>query len=233
MLLRGNTSKDSKYLGLINRSIKGKLTHPKNQGVRMQAHHIISAEGVKMSGMGVKLEEFGYDINLGPNLVFLPCTLQGACHLKVQPHRGDHTAISERPPRLDDEEDDYDDDEHPFSYHSMIATRIHGLKLALERQCTGLDDPARSVVKKKMDELSREILNTIVDRPKRARLTNIADHFSLGNHVGCSGVDSVGDHDDSRRCPTERNHHESQGAGQRKEGIKHRAIGRYTPTVGE
>lgn len=232
-MLKGNTSKDSKYLGLMNRAIKGKHTHPKNNGIRMQAHHIISAEGVKMSGMGSKLEEFGYDINLGPNLVFLPCTLQGACHLKVQPHRGDHTAESERPPRLESEEDNYDDDRHPFSYHTMIATRVHGLKLPLERQCTGLDDPARGIVKSKMDELSSEILDLIVNRAKRARLTNIADHFAIGNHVGCSGVDSVGDHNATRSCPTERSHRSAQGPGQRKEDIKFQTLGRYTPKVGE
>ena len=89
----GNTSKNSAYLRRIKAAIEHDKSHPRHNGVLMQAHHIISAEGMKRSRMDKKIEKFGYDINELPNLSFIPCTLQGACYLGVQPHRGNHTAM--------------------------------------------------------------------------------------------------------------------------------------------
>ncbi|MDO9006087.1 MAG: AHH domain-containing protein [Aquabacterium sp.] len=223
----GNTSKDSQYLKLMNGLIKADGKHPKHKGVKMQAHHILSADGVKLSGLASKLEDFGYDINLKENLAFLPCTLQGACHLGVQPHRGNHTAISDR------EESDYDDDDHPRSYHLMVAKKVEMLKLPVDKACTGSDDPARSQVKHKMDVLSKSVLGMICRTPNLARLTKIADHFSIGNHVGCSGADAVKDHRESTKCPTGRNHLERQGPGQRKEKISYASIGLYGAAPGK
>lgn len=226
-MLLGNTSKDSQYLKLMNGLVKSNSKHPKHKGVKMQAHHILSADGVKLSGLGSKLEGFGYNINLEKNLAFLPCTLQGACHLGVQPHRGNHTAIS------DLEETDYDDDDHPRSYHLMVAKKIEALKLPVDKACTGSDDPARKQIKDKMDVLSKSILGMICKTPNLARLTKVADHFSIGNRVGCSGVDSIRDHGDSKQCPTERNHLNRQGPGQRKEGISYVSIGLYGAEPGK
>lgn len=230
MKLLGNTAKDSNYLKLLNNLIASKNGHPKHKGVKMQAHHIISADGIKLSRLGSKLEEFGYDINLAPNLAFLPCTLQGACHLGVQPHRGNHTALSDRG---DAEQEDYDDDEHPLSYHMLISKKVQTLKLPLDRACTGHDDPARHEVKTKMNELSESILTMICRMPNTARLTSIADHFSMGNKVGCSGVDSVSDHRPNHHCPTGRSHHGRQGQGQRNERISYVSKGIYAPNPGE
>jgi hypothetical protein len=81
MTIFGNSAKDTQYLKRITEHIATDKTHPRHQGVKMQAHHIISGEGIKRSGLGKKLKEFGYNINLLPNLVFIPCTLQGACYL--------------------------------------------------------------------------------------------------------------------------------------------------------
>lgn len=233
MLLRGNTSKDSQYLRMMNGRIKAMASHPKHMGIRMQAHHILSADGIKLSGLGGKLEEFGYDINLAPNLVFLPCTLQGACHLGIQPHRGNHTAISDKPPRLASEEEDYDDDEHPRSYHRMIAKKVEMLKLPIDKACAGNDDPARGQVKSKMDRLSKDVLLMICNAPNLARLTEVADHFTKGNLVGCGGVDSVSDHRGKHNCPTNRNHKGRQGSGQRQEHISYSFLGIYLPKPGE
>lgn len=233
MLLRGNTSKDSQYLRMMNGRITAMPSHPKHKGIKMQAHHILSADGIKLSGLGGKLEEFGYDINVAPNLAFLPCTLQGACHLGIQPHRGNHTAISDRPPRMDSEEADYDDDEHPRSYHRMIAKKVEMLKLPIDKACTGNDDPARGQVKSKMDRLSKDVLLMICNTPNLARLTEVADHFARGNPVGCGGVDSITDHRELHRCPTGRDHNGRQGPGQRKEQITYSALGVYMPKPGE
>ena len=119
----GNSAKDSKYLKRIKDAIEGDKAHPRHNGVKMQAHHAISAEGMKLSGLGKKIEKFGYDINLLSNLVFIPCTLQGACYLGVQPHRGNHTAVISQ--------DDYDDDLEPKNYHKLISSRIKNLQLPL------------------------------------------------------------------------------------------------------
>lgn len=230
MLLRGNTSKDSQYLRMMNGRIKAMPSHPKHKGIKMQAHHVISAEAVKLSSLGSKLEEFGYDINLAPNLAFLPCTLQGACHLGIQPHRGDHTALSGRD---DTEESSYDDDDHPLSYHMLVMRKIQMLKLPISKACTGNDDPARSTVTEKMNTLSASILNLICLSPKLARLTSIADHFTIGSHVGCGGVDSIPDHKDAVNCPTGRSHYQQQGPSQRRENIRMNKLGTYTPKPGE
>ena len=69
--------------------------HPVKNNIHMQAHHIISEEGVNKSGTGNTLKTRGYDINEINNLVFLPSTPAGACHLGLQLHRGDHTYESE------------------------------------------------------------------------------------------------------------------------------------------
>ena len=115
----GNTSKNSAYLRNIKNAIEDDKSHPRHNGVLMQAHHIISAKGMSLSNLAKKIEKFGYDINELPNLSFIPCTLQGACHLGVQPHRGNHTA------RVD--QDDYDDDLEVRDYHKMVAKKIKEL----------------------------------------------------------------------------------------------------------
>lgn len=50
----GNSAKDSQYLKRIKDAISGEKNHPKNNGIKMQAHHIISGEGMKRSGLGKK-----------------------------------------------------------------------------------------------------------------------------------------------------------------------------------
>ena len=49
----------------------------------MQAHHVLSGEGVRQSKIGARLVKWRYDINTEKNLVFIPSTLQGACYLGV------------------------------------------------------------------------------------------------------------------------------------------------------
>jgi len=51
-------------------------------------------------------------------MAYLPCTLQGACHLGLQLHASNHTA-DERPVQSNDE-DDYK--EYPNKYHTIHNT---------------------------------------------------------------------------------------------------------------
>jgi hypothetical protein len=194
----GKSSKDSKYLKRIKDAIEGDKSHPRNNGIKMQAHHAISAEGMKRSGLGKEIEKFGYDINLLPNLVFIPCTLQGACQLGVQPHRGNHTALISQ--------DDYDDDLEPKSYHEMVGLRIKGLHLPLTKACEGPDDGRVHEIRQKLDKLSKLIVMMIQGKPSEAPLTNIAKYFSSHNQVGCGGVDSVTAHNGLEKCAVGRVH---------------------------
>ncbi|MTV40783.1 AHH domain-containing protein [Duganella radicis] len=212
----GNSAKDSKYLKRIKDAIEGDKSHPRNNGVKMQAHHAISAEGMKRSGLGKEIEKFGYDINLLPNLVFIPCTLQGACYLGVQPHRGNHTAVISQ--------DDYDDDLEPMSYHDLIGMRIRRLHLPLTKACQGADDSRVHEIRQELDRLSKDIVSMIQNKPSAAPLTNIAHHFSPRNPIGCGSVDSVSAHHGVEKCAVGRMHAKgSQGVKQKNENITYQS----------
>ena len=232
----GNVSKSSTYLAVLKTRVELDRGHPLHHGIKMQAHHIISADGVKQSGMGTKLVKLGYDINVLKNLIFLPSTLQGACHLGVQPHRGNHSAPSELGPKAQmsrgDEGDSYDDDDHPDSYHDLIKMRLLDLRMFLDRECEG-KSATGTVVQDKLDQLSKDIALLIYGHPSRARLTNVADSFLLGHSVGCGGADSIPKHAKSTKCPVSRNHQEKQGPSQRSENIRFSANERYIPRPGK
>jgi len=220
----GNTSKDSKYLTRIKNAIALDSAHPRHHGVKMQAHHVISGKGMALSQMGKKLEKFGYDINLLPNLTFIPCTLQGACYLGVQPHRGNHTALVD--------EDDYEDDLEPRDYHDMVAKKIKKLELPLDKECPGDHKTKSETVKNKLDKLSKDILALIQNNPSAAPLTDIAKHFNPGNHIGCGGVDTVKLNSGLVACPSKRGHAGKQGPGQKAEGITYKGDGKYKLKTG-
>ena len=208
----GNTSKDSMYLTRIKDKTESDRKHPRHNGVRMQAHHAISAEGVRLSGMGNQLVRFKYDINLLPNLVFIPSTLQGACHLGVQPHRGDHVA-----PIAGDGEEDHDDD-RPLTYHLLVSARIFEVRSLLKGKCPKQNPKVIEEVEKKMNGISKQLIGLIQKAPAMAPLTNVASSFMPLNKTGCAGVDSVSDHQKSK-CPVGRDHDGQQGPKQRREGI--------------
>ncbi|MET3130294.1 hypothetical protein AAKU55_000547 [Oxalobacteraceae bacterium GrIS 1.11] len=221
----GNCSKDSQYLNRIKKAIEEEKGHPRHHGVLMQAHHLISGEGMKRSGLGHQIEKFGYDINLLPNLVFIPCTLQGACYLSVQPHRGNHTA--------DVDQDDYADDSEPMNYHKMISFRLKDLNLPISKECPGDHKTKVEKVIGELDELSKKILKLIQNKPNEAPLTNIARYFTYGNSIGCGGVDYVGMNKGLTSCTVERNHHNKQALGQKSEGITYINNGKFNLKVGK
>lgn len=222
MKLTGNSSKDSKYLKRIKDAIEHDKSHPRNNGVKMQAHHVISAEGMKRSELGKKIESFGYDINLLDNLVFIPCTLQGACHLSVQLHRGNHTA----------NQDDYDDDSEPGSYHEMVRKKIKGLRLPISKECLGNSALNSKEVIDKINDLSKIILKLIQKRPDIAPLTSIAKNFLMMSLHGCGGVDSVTRYSIKKICSVGRDHLNRQAQGQAEEKITYIKNGEYIFKIG-
>lgn len=226
----GVTAKDSKYRRRIMQAVEGDKDHPVHHGIKMHAHHLISATGMHSSGLGPKIKKFGYNINELENLALLPCTLQGACHLGVQPHRGNHTAV------IDD--DQYKDDEHPKAYHEHVKDRLKDLKMGLTKDCPGYLGGAREIearlqVQRQLNELSSEILVDIQLKPRKAPLTRLASNFQPGNTVGCGGADSATKHLGLHNCPVGRNHKQAQGEGQRAERITYKATETYQLKVGK
>lgn len=229
----GNSSKNSTYLAMMKANTRDKK-HPRNMGVKMQAHHVISGDGVALSGIGERMEKFGYDINLEKNLVFIPCTLQGACYLGVQPHRGNHTA----PGKMDPEpsEDDYDDDAEPRSYHTYVSDRLIQAERKFPKTCKKKDLGKNAVVDV-LDEIAQDLLDLIQDHPQKLPLTAVAKHFKRRSKVGCGGFDSVPDLDDETKvplpCAVERKHNKDQCKGQRKEKITFISDGKYKLIMGQ
>lgn len=142
---RGTTKKsDYEYLTTLKKLTESSA-HPRNQGVTMQAHHVISAKSVVLAGLKDRLEDFGYDINVANNLVFIPSTLQGACLLQVQPHRGDHSAVDAAD--IDGNRDD--------TYHEKVRDRLKKVLPKLERECGKPGVDMKKFVHLKLDELRK------------------------------------------------------------------------------
>jgi hypothetical protein len=192
----GSVSKaSSDYVAALTEAIKGDRSHPRHHGVKMQAHHLISEKGVSLSGLGAELVRNSWFINDLKNLVFLPCTLRGACHLGVQLHRGDHRAP------IDQDKEDRDADK-VLTYHTMVSEKLGDLQSAFHKECT--PGSSGSVVNK-VHRISEQILD-LIERG-RAPLTSVAKHFKHGNPIGCGGVISVPELKRSAvPCPVGRNH---------------------------
>jgi len=210
----GNVKKDTKYLRHIKKKTNFK-GHPRNKGIPMQAHHLISAEGVKKSGKGPVLEKLGYNINAIKNLVFLPSSLSGACHLSVQLHRGNHTTPGTM----------YDDEtEHPISYHILVKKLIEDTKLDMPSLCPGKPGKSANEIRRMMNEISQKILKLIENMPSNAPLTSMANFFTPGSKKGCAGQEGVKKQAKSilispstmKDCPKGRNHEGDSGISYKK-----------------
>lgn len=206
LLGMGMTTKNSRYLQDITDKVAGDKKHPIHHGIKMQAHHIVSATAMAMiPEVAEQLREYGYNINHLPNLVFLPCTLEGACHLGVQPHRGNHTTkvmgknVSIDPDSQAGNPEHYNDDAEGRNYHEMVKLRIAKLQLGFTKECPGYKGgaarlAAREHAVSEMNSLSKSILKLIQRNPTEAPLTNIAAYFQPGDHIGCGGVTKVALH---------------------------------------
>lgn len=237
---QGSVNKtDSDYRRAMVAAIAHMPGHPRRQGVEMQAHHLISGKAIKMLSPGVRknLEYFNYNINTTKNLVYLPYTLQGACHLGVQPHRGDHSAKVSQ--------DMFDDDSDvPDTYHKKVRNRLSELAPLINKSCPGDCSKAElsKLVEKVGDRLNGVSLMTlqmIQNIPPEAPLTKLYQYFQPGHSVGCAGVDSVNGHGKNHedhakhRCGVGRNHLKNQRVGQDKENILYVSDGKYQLKVGQ
>jgi hypothetical protein len=205
------------YRARIMNAVKHDKNHPVNNGVKMQAHHLVSAKGVQLAGMGQKLAALGYEINVLENLILLPSTLQGACYLRVQLHRSDHS---------------YHDDEHPRSYHEEVKVRLQKLVDFL-KSCEGCDgydqEKNRKKLQSKIDKVSGKIAEAIGEF--EVPLTRIFFHFNENSRVGCGNSDTIDGHK-GHECSVERMHRNHNSVWQKNENITFNISGRYRLRVG-
>lgn len=226
--MTGNTSKDSKYRKRLIAAVRNDQSHPFNQGIHMEAHHLVSAEGVEISELGELLEDRNYDINLLGNLAFFPATLPGACHLEVQLHRGNHFGYAT--------EQAMDDDEcHPESYHITVRDALLGIEEDL-RECKKDCETSQKKVQDMVDDKSREILRAIARF--RVPLSPISHSFRSKHPVGCGNCIDVLEHETKNSyCESDRDH-ENQAHPKFKNGNLMQTITRpkgqaYTLKVGK
>ncbi|MGF1723352.1 AHH domain-containing protein [Photobacterium nomapromontoriensis] len=160
--------------------------HPIYHGFKMQVHHLLSKQGVNDSGKGLKLKAMGYDINLAGNLVALPSTLEGACHLKVQLHRGNH------PKQLPVDTNDADL-EHSDDYHEHVKKITKNAYQSIKKECKKND---REAVQAFINYQSLLVLLRI--KNFSLRLTTIHDFLKEGNS-GCLGAKSIPEHETTQK----------------------------------
>lgn len=241
---RGSSLKgNSDYLGSITSNIRKHRGHPRHHNVSMQAHHLISSFAVNdllPTQVRKNIEYFSYNINCLENLVFLPCTLQGACHLGVQLHRGNHTAIGK--PNEEDATEDDDDIYRP--YHTQVGKRLSAIAPLMKRHCVGEIQKAElhklsEQICTELNKVSKKVLELIQIAPAVMPLTKLYEFFQPGQVVGCGGVDNIpkGDEGDAvhakRRCAVGRDHFQRQRPGQKEENIKYKMVTPYVLEVGK
>lgn len=194
--------KNSDYRGALLKAVESDGDHPVNNGIHMEAHHLVSSEAIKLSKTETFLKDSNYQINNLSNLVFLPATLPGACHLEVQLHRGNHISTTK-------EQDDDDDDKHPISYHKKVADLLGRVKKQTYKECTDSRKDIDKAFQKQMSNLSKKILIKV--NQFKFPLSPIMDSFKPDASVGCGNCVNVKEHQlDASQCHSKRDHHDQQ-----------------------
>ncbi|PQJ55978.1 hypothetical protein BTO01_22250 [Vibrio jasicida] len=192
-LIKGNITKEpapktphyrDAWIANVNKHNSSK-PHPFCHGIQMDTHHLISEKAI--AGCESDLQEIlidkGYDINSLDNLVGIPATFRGACHLGVQVHRGDHKFSKNQFEEIKN-----------FNYHREVKKLIVASKEEI-LQCNWTTEKVqgkRHIHEKIMDPISQEILDDIIDFS--LPLTSIHSNFNRKNkpYVGCGQAEKVG-----------------------------------------
>ncbi|ELR8727674.1 AHH domain-containing protein [Vibrio vulnificus] len=163
--------------------------HPYFLGIHMETHHLISSKGAHLdTRTAQRLVNAGYVIDTLDNLVGLPATLPGACHLGLQAHRGEHP----------------DKPVESKAYHTTVKNELEKVKELL-KQCppnTKASDKTPNI-----DDITNKISKRLLDKivSNKVALTNIPNNFS--SYVGCRGQTSITKaRETSERCPVGCNH---------------------------
>ena len=167
----------SKHGDRMKAAVKLKPEHPTHHGMRMQVHHLISKKSIKKkvkAQIRQGLKKKGYDIDDLDNLISLPNDYWGACHLEVQLHRSDHRNATT------------DDDGHDIDYHRYVGNLINTeLKsVNFDEVCDG------KIIQKKMNKISKDILEEIADFEISLTVDEISDNFESGKETGCRDIGS-------------------------------------------
>jgi hypothetical protein len=168
----------------------------------------VSETGIKESDIGPTLIANGYDINCKENLVYLPSTLEGACHLSVQLHRSDHTF-----------KDPGADGVHSRGYHEVVTDLLDDLMDKMD-VCDLPIEKRRKRVTRKMKNISRTMLDGISSFD--LALTSIYKSFEdEADAHGCRNAQTIPGHGKVKKpCQYHRDHI----------GRKHR-FGKSSPDV--
>ncbi|NSX55733.1 AHH domain-containing protein [Parasulfitobacter algicola] len=210
--LKGVVDRKTGDTGPIRARAAADPSHPMSQGIIMQAHHVVSVQGVKEAKMSAKLKRLGYNIHVLENLSLIPSTMQGACHLGCQVHKSGHKF------------GDYD-------YHEEVAKRLEPLRQQI-RKSKFCDNKTPQEIQAKVDTESRYIIKYI-SVFRRFLLSRYYASFRPGNPVGCGGVDAGPKHNPAVPCPSGRSHKNNRnGPGQAREDIKIAASNSYQLEVG-
>lgn len=207
MTNKGTLDKNSSYRRHLYDRVEKKFknTHPIFQGIKMQAHHIVSADGVKNVVGKDLLINANYNINHVKNLAFIPCTFEGACHLGTQLHRGNHTSTVDS---YEDIEDDYNDDEHPDSYHITVGKLVSRTLKNASKDC--IDKKVEVVdLLGEMEDIADEIIELINRFSSDAQLTKAYQTFNTKGElksIGCSNATKMDDHNTKKPCKFLRDH---------------------------
>ena len=166
------------YKENLKNNIKDDDNHPMNCGITMQIHHLISQSVVKKPAIEEMIEDYKYSINNKENLVALPSTLAGACHLEVQLHRGNHT--------MPIDPDDMDDDSyHKKDYHDYVQELLEKKLNKMDNKCA---QQKTFIPQVEIDKASAIILRGISSF--RLPLTSCYQEFKPGNN-GCGCCESI------------------------------------------
>ncbi|MDX1695191.1 MAG: AHH domain-containing protein [Ketobacteraceae bacterium] len=189
------------YIDNLKKAIADVADHPYHAGFKMQAHHILSREAFfrvdgKRGEFARKVEAIGYNINLAQNLVFLPCELEGACHLQVPLHRGNHTYV---------DHNNKDGDVYR-PYHAEVARRIESKIRKFVNDCdTRCATNAYSreqQIQKMLDSVSKKVLKLVADY--KLPLNRMHTDFKLHNPKGCGNLVNIGTSE--QNCKKNRDH---------------------------
>jgi len=189
--MRDTTTKEGfDYRKALEANLKNPNSHPINNGVHMQAHHLISEEGIKKFKTILKGRE--YNINVVANMVFIPSTPAAACHMNVQLHRGDHTHVAD---------EHGPDDEHPVEYHKYIKNILK----KLNKKIKDCEKYSNADVQRWLDNESMIALSRI--KQNQLALTAIYRAFYPNSAIGCGNCINVKEHEaNATPCNQDRNH---------------------------
>jgi len=150
--------------------------HPMNCDIPMQIHHLISKKSITNAHLTEDLKQLGYNVNKIGNLVALPSTLQGACHLEVQLHRGNHTTLIDT---------DDNDKEHGVAYHDYVEQLVIAVLEDIENDC---GEKGSLSAQRRLNRKSVTILNDIA--AFRLPLSSCYKEFRP-NASGCMNCNSL------------------------------------------